>query len=146
MTTLFTYGTLKLGFQNHHRIFDGYDIKITPGFTLGKLYDLGLYPAMLKRIGNPDLSGTEGKEKVFGELIEFDNLEILNRVDYLEGFRCVNHPHNYYERREVDVFVGDDTVKAWVYVLSDEQIKQYDGKIIVSGKWIDWRQVEFPAD
>ena len=135
MTTLFTYGTLKRGFQNHHRIFGGYDIKITPAWTYGKLYDLGYFPAL-----------TEGNNKVYGELIEFDNLEILRRVDYLEGFRCVNHPHNYYERRMVEVFVNNKTVKAWVYVLSDEQIKQYDGKIIVSGKWIDWRQVESPTD
>ena len=135
MTTLFTYGTLKRGFQNHHRIFGGYDIKITPAWTYGKLYDLGYFPAL-----------TDGNNKVFGELIEFDNPAILKRVDYLEGFKGKNHPHNYYERREVVVFVGSDTVTAWVYFLSDEQIKQYDGKIIVSGKWIDWRQVEFPTD
>ena len=123
------------GQNNHNRIFAGYDIKIIPAWTYGKLYDLGYFPAL-----------TEGNNKVYGELIEFDNLEILKRVDYLEGFKGKNHPHNYYERREVVVFVGDDTVNAWAYVLSDEQIKQYDGKIIVSGKWIDWRQVEFPAD
>ena len=135
MTTLFTYGTLKRGFQNHHRIFGGYDIKITPAWVYGKLYDLGCFPAL-----------TDGNNKVYGELIEFDNPAILKRVDYLEGFKGKNHPHNYYERREVVVFVGSDTVNAWVYVLSDEQIKQYDGKIIVSGKWIDWRQVESPTD
>ncbi|MBC8214921.1 MAG: gamma-glutamylcyclotransferase [Candidatus Marinimicrobia bacterium] len=135
MTTLFVYGSLKFGEMNHDRIFGGFDIKVTPAWTYGKLYDLGCFPAL-----------TEGNNKVYGELIEFDNLEILKKVDYLEGFKGVNHSHNYYERRMVDVFVGDDTVKAWVYFLSDEQIKQYDGKIIVSGKWIDWRQVEFPAD
>ena len=135
MTTLFTYGTLKRGFQNHHRIFSDYDRKITPAWTYGKLYDLGYFPAL-----------TDGNNKVYGELIEFDNPAILKRVDYLEGFRCVNHPHNYYERRMVDVFMGSDTVNAWMYFLSEEQVKRYGGKIIVSGKWIDWRQVEFPAD
>ena len=126
MTTLFTYGTLKRGFQNHHRIFGGYDIKITPAWTYGKLYDLGCFPAL-----------TQGNNKVYGELIEFDNLEILNRVDYLEGFRCVNHPHNYYERREVDVFVGDDTVKAWVYVLNENQVKRYGGNRLNTGVWMN---------
>ncbi len=135
MHRIFVYGTLKQGFGNHDRIFGGFDIKITPAWTYGKLYDLGCFPAL-----------TEGNNTVYGELIEFDNPEILRRVDCLEGYKGTNHPHNYYERRMIDVFVGSDTVNAWVYVLSDEQIKQYDGKIIVSGKWNDWRQVEFPAD
>jgi len=126
MHRIFVYGTLKQGFGNHHRIFGGYDIKITPAFTKGKLYDLGWYPAM-----------TVGTDKVFGELIEFDNLEILKKVDYLEGFRCVNHPHNYYERRMVDVFVDDDTVKAWIYFLSVEQVKQYDGNRLTIGVWMN---------
>ena len=124
MTTLFTYGTLKRGFQNHHRIFGGYDIKITPAWTYGKLYDLGYFPAL-----------TDGNNKVFGELIEFDNPAILKRVDYLEGFKGKNHPHNYYERRMVDVFVGDDTVTAWAYFLNKSKIIESDGELITSGVW-----------
>jgi len=139
MHRIFVYGTLKQGFSNHDRIFGGYDIKITPAFTYGKLYDLGWYPAM-----------TVGSEKVYGELIEFNNPEILKRVDYLEGFKGESHPHNYYERREVDVFIstnakmnlriaqykcGGDTVKAWIYFLSVEQVKRYGGDAIKSGKW-----------
>ena len=126
MHRIFVYGTLKQGFPNHDRIFGGYDIKITPAFTYGRLYELGWYPAM-----------TVGTEKVFGELIEFDNPEILKRVDYLEGFRSVNHPHNYYERRMVDVFVDDDTVKAWIYFLSVEQVKRYDGNRLTTGVWMN---------
>lgn len=126
MQRIFVYGTLKQGFGSHDRIFGGYDIKITPAFTYGRLYDLGWYPAM-----------TEGKEKVFGELIEFDNPEILKKVDYLEGYRGINHPHNYYERRMVDVFVGDDMVKAWVYILSEEQVKRYDGNRLITGSWMN---------
>jgi len=124
MHRVFVYGTLKKGFSNHGRIFGGYDIKITPAWALGKLYDLGWYPAM-----------TVGTDNVFGELIEFNNPEILKRVDYLEGFKGVNIPHNYYERREVDVFAGDGTVKAWVYFLSNEKINGIDSELIVSGSW-----------
>jgi len=126
MHRIFVYGTLKQGFGNHHRVFGGYDIKITPAFTKGKLYDLGWYPAM-----------TVGTDKVFGELIEFDNPDILKRVDYLEGFKGVNHPHNYYERQEVDVFVGDDMVKGWVYFLSDEQVERYNGNRLTTGVWMN---------
>ena len=124
MHRIFVYGTLKQGFGNHHRIFGGYDIKITPAFTHGRLYDLGWYPAM-----------TVGKEKVYGQLIEFDNSEILKRVDYLEGYKGINHPHNYYERGEVDVFVDGDTVKAWVYFLNENQVKRYGGNCIITGIW-----------
>ena len=126
MHRLFVYGSLKFGEINHDRIFGSFDIKITPAWTYGELYDLGYFPAM-----------TEGENKVYGELIEFDNPEILQRVDYLEGFRGDNHPHNYYERRMVDVFVGGNKVKAWVYVLSDEQVKRYDGNIINNGIWMN---------
>ena len=126
MHRIFVYGTLKQGFGNHHRIFGGFVIKIQLAFTYGRLYDLGWYPAM-----------TEGSDKVFGELIEFNNPEILKRVDYLEGFKGENHPHNYYERRIVDVFVGGDTVKAWVYFLSEEQVSRYGGNFIASGEWIN---------
>ena len=126
MHRIFVYGTLKQGCGNHHRIFGGYDIKITPAWTYGKLYDLGWYPAM-----------TVGTDKVYGELIEFNNPEILKRVDYLEGFKGENHPHNYYERRLVDVFVGGATVKAWVYFLSVKQVKRYDGNHLITGVWLN---------
>jgi len=114
----------RLVLSGSRHVGTGVRIPPSPAFTYGKLYDLGWYPAM-----------TVGTDKVFGELIEFDHLEILKRVDYLEGFRGVNHPHNYYERREVDVFVGGDTVKAWVYFLSVEQVKRYDGHRLTTGVW-----------
>jgi len=126
MHRLFVYGSLKFGENNHDRIFGGFDIKITPAFTLGKLYDLGWYPAM-----------TEGKEKVYGELFEFDNPEILKRVDYLEGFRGVNHPHNYYERCMVDVFVDDKSVKAWVYSMGEERVKNNNGVVVENNIWMN---------
>ena len=124
MHRIFVYGTLKQGFSNHHRIFGGYDIKITPAFTYGKLYDLGWYPAM-----------TKGSEKVYGELVEFDNPKILQRVDYLEGYKGENHSNNYYERREVDVFVRGDIVKAWVYFMDRDRVVKNMSKLINSGEW-----------
>lgn len=114
MFRLLVYGTLKQGCSNHDRIFGGYDIKITPAWTYGKLYDLGWYPAM-----------TIGNEKVYGQLIEFENPEILQRVDYLEGYKGKNHPDNYYERRMVDVFVNGEVFKAWVYVMEEVNIKNH---------------------
>ena len=124
MHRIFVYGTLKQGCGNHDRIFGGYDIKITLAWTYGKLYDLGWYPAM-----------TVGKEKVYGQLIEFNNAEILKRVDYLEGYKGINHPHNYYKRREVEVFVGGIRVKAWVYFLTEEQVSRFGGNRLTTGVW-----------
>ena len=128
MTTLFTYGTLKRGFQNHHRIFGGYDIKITPAWTYGKLYDLGYFPAL-----------TEGNNKVYGELIEFDNPAILKRVDYLEGYRGENSNYNFYERRDIQVFTDKNEVTAWAYFLNKSKIIEFDGELITSGVWSNYR-------
>ena len=128
MTTLFTYGTLKLGFQNHHRIFAGYDIKVTPAWTYGKLYDLGYFPAL-----------TDGNNKVYGELIEFDNPAILKRVDYLEGYRGENSNYNFYERRDIQVFTDKNEVRAWAYFLNKSKIIEFDGELITSGIWSNYR-------
>ncbi|MBL7110106.1 MAG: gamma-glutamylcyclotransferase [Candidatus Marinimicrobia bacterium] len=128
MTTLFTYGTLKQGFGNHDRIFGGYDIKITPAWTYGKLYDLGYFPAL-----------TEGNNKVYGELIEFDNPAILKRVDYLEGYRGENSNYNFYERRDIQVFTDKNEVTAWAYFLNKSKIIEFDGELITSGVWSNYR-------
>ena len=128
MTTLFTYGTLKRGFQNHHRIFSDYDIKVTPAWTYGKLYDLGCFPAL-----------TDGNNKVYGELIEFDNPAILKRVDYLEGYRGENNSYNFYDRRETQVFTDKNEVIAWAYFLNKSKIIEFDGELITSGVWSNYR-------
>ena len=124
MHRIFVYGTLKKGFSNHNRILEGYDIKITPAWTYGMLYDLGYFPAL-----------TEGNNKVYGELIEFDNLEILRRVDSLEGFRGENSNFNFYDRKEVQVYTNEKTIFAWVFFISANTLIDYDEKIISSGVW-----------
>jgi len=124
MLKLFVYGSLKQGFSNHNRIFVGTDIKITPAWTNGELYDLGFFPAM-----------TEGDDKVYGELIEFDDIEILRKVDSLEGYRGKNSIYNFYERREIIVFTDKNEVTAWAYFLNESKIINSDGELIISGVW-----------
>ena len=128
MHRLFVYGSLKFGENNHNRIFSDYDIKITSAWTYGKLYDLGWYPAL-----------TQGNNKVYGELIEFDNLEILGRVDSLEGYRGENSNYNFYERREIQVFSDINEVAAWAYFLNKCKIIESDGELITSGVWSNYR-------
>jgi len=124
MHRVFVYGTLKKGFSNHNRIFGGYDITITPAWIYGELYDLGYFPAL-----------TIGKNKVYGELIEFDNLEILQRVDYLEGYRGENSIFNFYDRKEIQIFTDKETFTAWAYFLNESKIIDSDGELITSGVW-----------
>ena len=124
MHRLFVYGTLKKGKGNHDRILSGYDIKITPAWTYGKLYDLGWYPAL-----------TQGNNKVYGELIEFDDPEILMKIDMLEGYRGKESSFNFYERREIQVFTDKEEFTAWAYFLRKYKIIDADGELISSGKW-----------
>ncbi len=124
MHRLFVYGSLKFGEMNHDRIFGGFDIKVTPAWTYGKLYDLGYFPAL-----------TEGNNKVYGELIEFDNLEILKKVDYLEGYRGENSIYNFYERRIIQIFTDKNEFTAWSYFLKKSKIIESDCELITSGVW-----------
>jgi len=124
MHRLFVYGSLKFGEINHDRIFGSFDIKITPAWTYGELYDLGYFPAM-----------TEGENKVYGELIEFDDIEILRKIDYLEGYREKNSIFNFYDRKIIQVFTDKNEVTAWVYFLNESKIIDSDGELITSGIW-----------
>jgi len=128
MHRLFVYGSLKFGENNHNRIFSGYDIKVRPAWTYGKLYDLGYFPAM-----------TEGENKVYGELIEFDDIEILRKIDYLEGYRGENSNFNFYDRKEIEIFADKNEVRAWAYFLNKSKIIESDGELITSGVWSNYR-------
>lgn len=124
MLRVFVYGTLKKGKGNHHRILSGYDIKITPAWTYGKLYDLGWYPAL-----------TQGNNKVYGELIEFDDPKILMKIDMLEGYRGKESSFNFYERREIQVFTDKEEFTTWAYFLNKSKIIDSGGELITSGIW-----------
>ena len=124
MHRLFVYGSLKFGEINHNRIFAGFDIKIIPAWTFGELYNLGYFPAL-----------TDGNNKVYGELIEFDNLEILTRVDSLEGYRGENSIFNFYDRKEIIVYINENEITTWAYFLKICKIIESDGELITSGVW-----------
>jgi len=112
------------GQNNHNRIFAGYDIKIIPAWTYGELYDLGYFPAL-----------TDGNNKVYGELIEFDEIEIFRKIDYLEGYRGGESAYNFYDRREIRVFSDTNEFTAWAYFLNKSKIIDSGGELITSGIW-----------
>ena len=92
--------------------------------TYVELYDLGWYTAC-----------TEGKDKVYGELIEFDDPEILRRIDILEGYIGEESPFNFYNRKEIMVFTGKGKFTTWAYFLKKSKIIDSDGEVISSGRW-----------
>ena len=126
MTTLFVYGTLKPGYSNYEWLLADKDIKHTPAWTHGKLYDLGAFPAM-----------TKGDGMVYGDLLKFDDPEILERIDILEGYKTdAFWGMNFYDRVEVTVHTeNSESVVAWTYVLSESEILKMEGVLILSGNW-----------
>lgn len=124
MVRVFVYGTLKKGFPNHERIFKGYEIKITEAWAYGELYDLGWYPALI-----------QGNNKVYGELLEFDDPEIFMKIDMLEGYSGKESSFNFYERRKIQVFSDKEEFTTWAYFLNKSKIIDSGGKLIASGIW-----------
>lgn len=135
MHRVFVYGTLKKGFANHDRIFTGCNIKIKPAWTYGKLYGLKWgFPAMLD-LGEY-LVGPDSINKVYGELVEFDDQAILKKIDRLEGFRSNGSRSNFYMREIVTVYINDDQpLQAWIYLLTKNKVNEIGGTIIPTGRW-----------
>ena len=125
---VFVYGTLKPGERNYQRFCDRQTKSEIPAYTQGILYDLPVgYPAM-----------AEGKEKVRGCLLVFNNPQILSTLDILEGYQSQQESNlNEYYRLLVPVYAidGEYLTQAWAYFMTPTKIKQYRGTIITSGWW-----------
>jgi len=125
---VFVYGTLKPKKRNYQRYCNGKVQSEIPSYTRGILYSLPVgYPAM-----------TEGENKVQGFLLTFNNSNILNSLDLLEGYQAQRDSHlNEYYRRLVAVYSPEDRYldKAWAYFMTPAKVKQYQGTIITSGCW-----------
>jgi len=133
---VFVYGTLKRGFSNHERIFKGYDIKITEAWAYGELYDLGRgFPAMLLGHSSEEDVETQTDRKVHGELIEFEDDKLLEKLDRLEGFIQEGSSANFYDRIERSIHCENGELKAWVYVLNPNRCHRHTTQLIRSGIW-----------
>ena len=80
---LFVYGTLMRGYGNHHLLNEARFLGIAN--VQGSLYGFGIPGFDLFPRGNG---------LVYGELYEFEEGPILERIDALEG-----HPHSYVRQR-----------------------------------------------
>jgi gamma-glutamylcyclotransferase (GGCT)/AIG2-like uncharacterized protein YtfP len=98
MVRIFVYGTLKRGYGNH-RLLAGRSVFIGDDAIIGKLFDLGAFPA----------ATPEGSDLIQGETY-FVGPKTLRDLDRLEG-----HP-NFYRREVVKTRSGVD---AWVYFMPE---------------------------
>lgn len=105
---IFVYGTLLQGMSRAKVLENSQFIGI--GFTFGKLYDLGSYPAL-----NP------GEDTVFGELYQIND-EKLNELDCIEGYSPNNEMHALYLRKEINVVLLKDRTSeiAYTYFYNDD--------------------------
>jgi gamma-glutamylaminecyclotransferase len=105
--TLFVYGTLKRGFDNHHILANSNFVS-----TAQTLHG---YPLICANKAFPYLIDAEGEGFcVDGEVYEVTHQTML-RLDELEGYP------DHYTRREIEVVLEDKTVvKAAVYFLAEK--------------------------
>jgi gamma-glutamylcyclotransferase (GGCT)/AIG2-like uncharacterized protein YtfP len=89
----FVYGTLKTG-QCREKYWPVVPLSIQPAWTLGELYDLGPYPAMLP-----------GTQRIAGELWTFNQADIETTRRVLDRIECTNQPGcpNEYDRVVTEV-------------------------------------------
>lgn len=109
---VFVYGTLKRG-QSRETCWPKPPQLIQDAWTLGKLIDLGPYPALLA-----------GGDRVLGELWSFTREDIAQVFTVLDQVEVTNQPGipNEYDRVQVRVTLGDgNSVMASTYRYSSSE-------------------------
>lgn len=125
---VFVYGTLKPGEANYQNYCQGKIRSQVPVYTFGDLYALSVgYPAM-----------TVGNNKVEGVLLTFEQPEILQNLDHLEGYqenRAANL--NEYYRQLIPIYCLDNKPvgEAWAYFMTLERVRELEGILLASGWW-----------
>jgi gamma-glutamylcyclotransferase (GGCT)/AIG2-like uncharacterized protein YtfP len=118
MPKLFVYGTLMSGQPNHRWLPEGARL-LGGGWTRGKLFAVGSYPAMV--------AGSLG-DTVRGEVYQVADFD---RSDQLEGYRP-GDKHSHYLRRPVYV-TGHGMTQAYFYNRSTALLE-----LIPSGDWREY--------
>ena len=105
---IFTYGTLKRGFVNNYFLDDA--IFISTAITVEKYQ---MYPCINKSF--PFLIKSEKVQQIRGEVFKTSSSELLDVLDFLEGYP------NLYIKKIIDVELENkDIVKALVYVKNED--------------------------
>lgn len=125
---VFVYGTLKPGEINYELYCAGKVAEEEPAIAYGQLYHLSLgYPGMIL-----------GDGQVQGFLLTFTDSTIFDSLDQLEDYDPNRRPEdNEYNREQIEVYdlTGQSLGLAWVYFMTLEKVKNFQGIFIPSGCW-----------
>lgn len=122
---IFTYGTLKRGFPNHH--FLEYATFMSNAVTCEKYQ---MYPCTNNRF--PFLIKSEKVQQIKGEIFKTNSKKLLEALDYLE-----NYP-NLYLKEFIDVELDNkEIVKALVYVKNEKTYLNAIDYSIPLNEWDD---------
>ena len=106
---IFTYGTLKRGFKNHYLLLD--DATFVSNAITCEKYQM--CPCINKSF--PFLIKSEKVQQIRGEVFKTSSSELLDVLDFLEGYP------NLYIKKIIDVELENkDIVKALVYVKNED--------------------------
>jgi gamma-glutamylcyclotransferase (GGCT)/AIG2-like uncharacterized protein YtfP len=126
---LFVYGTLLRGEGRGDVIAAAKPDCVLLADAPGQLFDCGRFPAM-----RPPLA--DGQGRVCGEFVRFEPdaiTSVLARLDDIEGFGGWQAETSLYDRRLLEVEVGDGRRRtAWTYIMDTPPA---DGQPISSGDW-----------
>jgi gamma-glutamylcyclotransferase (GGCT)/AIG2-like uncharacterized protein YtfP len=129
---IFVYGTLRRGSGARAMSARFPDSKfIAEAKVSGSLYDLGAYPGLLL---------DESDSLVTGEVYEVDD-ELLKTLDDFEA-------SSSYFRKQVEISLGTDKRRCWIYVPEDNPEFYAHRTLISSGDWIEYAKTktEWPGD
>jgi gamma-glutamylcyclotransferase (GGCT)/AIG2-like uncharacterized protein YtfP len=125
---VFVYGSLRRGSVGAMSIRFPNSKFIANAQVIGSLYDLGTYPGLLL---------DDSKSLVTGEVYEVYEVddEILNQLDEFEA-------SSEYLRRQVDVYIGNDITKSWIYVPQYSSEFNSHRTLITSGDWMEYSRTQ----
>jgi gamma-glutamylcyclotransferase (GGCT)/AIG2-like uncharacterized protein YtfP len=126
---VFVYGTLKPGGHYWPQFCEGKVVKHAPAKIHGELYDL--------HVGYPGLR-LQGRDWVYGYLLELKESSHLDGLDYLEGY-APNRPEteNEYTRLRISCYDerGEPLGEAWAYEITDTTLARNRCTRIEDGNW-----------
>jgi len=105
---IFTYGTLKAGYPNHELLADAEFV--SDAITCEKYQ---MYPSINHQF--PFLIKSEKSQQIKGEVFKTTSKELLEKLDYLEGYP------DLYLKEFIKLFLEDETiVDALVYFKNEK--------------------------
>lgn len=125
---VFVYGTLKPGEAYYQQYCAGKVISTKIAIAHGELFALPQgYPAM-----------TTGNSPVYGYLLEFSDIAVLQELDVLEDYSPSRQNYkNLYNRQEIEILdlQRQSLGSAWVYLMTKDLVVHFQGVPQTNGWW-----------